>query len=296
MRQVQEQLNTDLVGLPEAKAELQALIANVVVDAEREEAGMRVPNRTRHLIFAGNPGTGKTTFADGIAKIYHALNVVPKDKVSRVTGVDLISPYENGTPKRVKEKFEAAKGGVLFIDEAYGMVTGQQNEAGQQAVDTLNELITANPDTVVIMAGYPDRLNEIFALNEGMARRFPTTITFSNFSAEDRRSILRAKMDKDGFTFGSGEQGKRAKSLMLDALLDTGDGNAGDVENLWSKVLQAHSARIAPLLASSKDKQALLRRLTAEDVQVGHDMFVAQSRVENPIRQLVAVPNGRKRS
>lgn len=284
------------MGLPEAKAELQTLIANVVVDAEREEAGMRVPSRNRHLIFAGNPGTGKTTFADGIAKIYHALNLVPKEKVSRVTGVDLISPYENGTPKRVKEKFEAAKGGVLFIDEAYGMVTGQQNEAGQQAVDTLNELITANPDTVVIMAGYPERLNEIFALNEGMARRFPTTITFTNFSAEDRRAILRAKIDKDGLTLGTGEQGKKAKALMLDALLDTGDGNAGDVENLWSKILQAHSARIAPLLASSSDKQALLRRLSPEDVQTGHQMFLAQSRVENPIRQLVAVPNGRKRS
>lgn len=280
-----------LSGQDRAKQQVQDLMSRVQVRARREAEGLPNPPWNPNVVFQGNPGTGKTTMAGIIGQMYAALGVTDSAKVTSVRGVDLISEYQNGTPERVKEIWSRAKGGVLFIDEAYGLVTDRDNASGKQAVDTLTGLIENGGDgTVVILAGYPGRLKEVFDLNEGMARRFPTTVDFTDFSFDQRVGIMRGLMDDARMTFAGGSG---AADAMRDALYDTGSGNAGDVQNLWDKVVQAHNVRVAPLLAGASGRQAerLLRQVTLDDVRAGHERFLAESRVEAPLR-LAAVPTG----
>ena len=255
-----------------------------MVDAERRAQGGDVPQRNRHLVFSGDPGTGKTTMAEEIGQLYNALGLLPTDKFHKVSGAELIDRYQNGTPRRVREEFDKAKGGVLFIDEAYGMKTGSQNEAGQQAVDTLVNLIQAkNNDTVVILAGYPQQIDELFAMNSGMDRRFPTTINFEPFDHEERVQIMGRAMKRAGMGFKA-DSGVR--EALMDAVLDTGSGNAGDVENLWDKIAQAHTNRVASELGGldEKARREALRYVTLDDVRNGQRAFVESARVAAPIR------------
>lgn len=292
VRAIRDEAFGGFIGQERAKQQIDDLINATIADAERREMGVPV-DRNYHVVFSGNPGTGKTTMAELIGRVYHALGIVPSAKVHTVMGTAMISNYKNETPKKVTEHFDKAKGGVLFIDEAYGMVTPGENEAGKQAVDTLNDLVLKNKDTVVIMAGYPGAMGDVFALNEGMDRRFPTTIDFKDFTQAERMDILRGAMSSSKVAFAT----KPAEAAAKDALLDTGRGNAGDVMNLWQKVLQAQSNRVAPSLAgaSPQEKARLMGTVTLADVKDGHARFLAEARVQSPLR-LVAVPTGVKRA
>ena len=304
VNEVLSDLQSKFIGQPEAKRQVLDLVTRVMLDDIRAEQGIPVEGRNYNLIFSGAPGTGKTTMASTMGKIYNRLGIVPTDKVVVRTGTEMISEYKNDTPRKVKEVWDQAKGGVLFIDEAYGMdMENRDNEAAQQALDTLAGLINdpkpGDPATVVILAGYSDRIMSMLSRNEGLPRRFPTTITFENFRLDERMKILEANMQSRGLRFAPGSA---AADAAMDALLDTGDGNAGDVRNLLMKIEQARDSRITPLIMGGSlkpDKQReVLTTVTADDVKAGRDLFVRESLVENPLRGkkgLVAVPTGRKK-
>lgn len=305
VREILGDLSSKFIGQPAAKAQVSALVDQALLDEVRREEGLPVEGRNYNLVFSGSPGTGKTTMANTIARIYQRLGIVPTDKVVVRTGTKMISEFKNDTPRLVKEAWDEAKGGVLFIDEAYGMdMENRDNEAAQQALDTLAGLINdpkpGEPSTVVIMAGYSDRIGRMLARNEGLPRRFPTTIDFENFRLDERMQILESNMASRDLSFA---RGSAARDAAMDALLDTGDGNAGDVRNLLMKIEQARDARIVPMFEQGKvspaRRRALLTTVTAADVRAGRDAFVRESMVDNPLRGkkgLVAVPTGRKRA
>lgn len=280
-----------MVGLQRAKQQVADLVAAAEIDAFRAEEGLDSEDRKMHMVFTGNPGTGKTTMAEQIARVYHGLGLLPRSTVHKVRGVELIDPYQNGTPERVAEEFGKAKGGVLFIDEAYGMATEGGNDAGKQAADTLLGLMDANPDTVVIMAGYPGQMDRVFGLNAGLDRRFPTDIEFQDYSHKERVEIM-------GQMLGENRVADRAAQAALDdAIYDTGQGNAGDVEILRDKILVARQRRLSSELAGlpKEQRRVALTTVTLDDVVRGHQDFLVEARVGTPIRGSV-VPTGRRKA
>jgi hypothetical protein len=177
-----------LTGLTAVKAEIHRQVAVLRVEALRTKAGLASPTITRHLIFVGNPGTGKTTVARLVGGIYRALGLLTKGQLIEVDRSELVAGYLGQTAMKTAEVVASAVGGVLFIDEAYSL-SGDQY--GTEAVDTLvKEMEDKRNDLVLIVAGYPDPMAIFVAQNPGLASRFRTTIDFADYSDDELEAIF----------------------------------------------------------------------------------------------------------
>nr|WP_239579092.1 AAA family ATPase [Microlunatus panaciterrae] len=179
-----------LIGLRDVKAEIHRQVAVLRVEGLRTKAGLRSPTITRHLIFVGNPGTGKTTVARLVGGIYRALGLLSKGQLIEVDRSELVAGYLGQTAMKTADVVKSAEGGVLFIDEAYSLAGDQY---GQEAVDTLvKEMEDKRDDLVLIVAGYPDPMALFIAQNPGLSSRFRTTIEFDDYSDPELVDIFTA--------------------------------------------------------------------------------------------------------
>jgi SpoVK/Ycf46/Vps4 family AAA+-type ATPase len=241
----------------------------VRVHRMRQENGLPTEELSLHMVFSGNPGTGKTTVARIMARIYHSLGILSKGQLVEVDRSGLVAGYVGQTALKTAKVIEQAMGGVLFIDEAYALNGGAENDFGQEAIDTiLKAMEDHRDDLVVIVAGYDELMEDFIHSNPGLESRFNRFLHFDDYSMDEMMAIFRMRCDKGCYTLESG-----AEELVRTYIGQENDGgisfgNARGVRNLFEKILVQQANRLAQL--ENVTKEALML-LTREDVQAAMD-------------------------
>ena len=195
-----------MIGLDSAKHDIRQNISVARFNQTKLELGLTSNPISRHMVFTGNPGTGKTTFAREVAKVYKALGFIEKDTVLEVKREDLVAGYVGQTALKTKEAIDKAKGGVLFIDEAYALsrsadAPGGSNDFGREAIDTLVAAMeNMREDLIVIVAGYQEPMKKFIDANEGLKSRFMTYINFEDYTVPQLGQILDTMVKDRGYT------------------------------------------------------------------------------------------------
>lgn len=253
----------ELIGLIDIKEQVRRLVAETKADRLREAAGMPKSDRSRHMVFVGNPGTAKTTIARLLARIYAQLEVLANGHLVEVTRADLVGEYIGQTAPKVQAKFNQATGGVLFIDEAYALVQSDSGrDFGHEAVATLLKLMEDRRDeVVVIVAGYPHEMSKFLQVNTGLASRFPKTLTFDDYSDDELWEIFKLIATDQGYEFG--QEVEFAVRTLLPRPRPYGFGNGRFVRNVFEEAVSIQAIRIVEL---TDPTPADIKTLLAADI------------------------------
>ncbi len=233
-----------LVGLDGVKSEVRLVTNMLQVQQLRKERGMPLVDASRHLVFTGNPGTGKTTVGRLLARIYRTLGVVDKGHLVETDRAGLVAGYVGQTAIKVTEVFDRARGGVLLIDEAYALARGGEKDFGMEAIDSLVKLIEdRREDTVVIVAGYPAEMADFIQTNPGLRSRFPKTIHFEDYSDDELVVIFSKQCDKAKFVL-SDDTKRAVKTWFASQPRTQGFGNGRLARNLFEATVANQATRL----------------------------------------------------
>lgn len=254
-----------LIGLQSVKQEVLLSINLLRINKMRKEKGLPELQTSNHMVFTGHPGTGKTTVARIMARIYKCLGVVSKGQLVETDRAGMVAGYMGQTALKTAQVIKKAKGGVLFIDEAYALSSEDgSNDYGKEAIDTLVKgMEDYRDDLVVIVAGYVDEMKKFIAMNPGLRSRFNKYIHFENYSAREMLDIFKLSCDKNRFLL-SAEAEEAALAYFESNQGDTTFGNARGVRNFFDRVVTNQATRILSLPNPSEQEFMTLKK---EDIR-----------------------------
>ena len=253
------------IGLESVKREVKNLINIASVYQMRREHGLPTADISLHMVFSGNPGTGKTMIARFMARVYHSLGILSKGQLVEVDRSGLVAGYVGQTAIKTAKALERAIGGVLFIDEAYTLTAKSENDFGFEAVDTvLKYMEDHRDDLVVIVAGYTELMEEFIDSNPGLQSRFNKYIEFADYTAEEMLGIFRLQCKKNCYALDADAESELTEYFRMAAEGAGEFGNARGVRNVFEKILSAQANRLS---AAEEITRESLMQITRADVR-----------------------------
>ena len=255
-----------IVGLDNVKVFTKQLVAQLQMRAQRLEAGLPVPaDASLHMIFSGNPGTGKTTVARIVAAAFKSLGILRLGHLVECDRASLVAGYAGQTAIKTKQLIDTALGGILFVDEAYALVSDDRDTFGKEALDTLMKATEDfRDDLVVILAGYPGDMNKLLSRNPGLKSRFATNIEFPDYSADELMSIANTMLSTEMMNLSNDAHHALMSIFTIMATVhDRENGNGRAVRNLLERAKRAQALRLMEL--GGRRTREELSLLTEED-------------------------------
>lgn len=256
----------ELVGLDDIKKDVKNLMNLIKVRKLRQENDLPVSEMSLHMVFTGNPGSGKTTVARLLGGLYAAIGVLSKGQLIEVDRSGLVAGYVGQTALKTQEVIKSALGGVLFIDEAYSLASGGEQDFGREAIETLLKAMEDNrDDLIVIVAGYDELMEKFINSNPGLKSRFNKYFYFPDYTGEQLYLMFVSRCKKGGYKMNA-EAEEKAREIFNDMYeyRDENFGNGRDVRNFYEDMIVRQSNRIAEMENPSKDD---LMEVTPEDLE-----------------------------
>ena len=263
----------ELVGLTTVKEDIKTIVNFLRVCKMREERGMKTPELSHHMVFSGNPGTGKTTIARLLSKLYKSIGLLETGQLVEVDRAGLIAGYQGQTAIKTAEVIQSALGGVLFIDEAYSLVQGDNDTYGKECIATILKAMEDNRDRlVVIVAGYDNLMHKFIESNPGLQSRFNKYIHFPDYTGEELEQIFLIRCKSNGYSLE--ERAQEILREVFDRMYEVRDENFGNgrtVRNIFEKIINCQATRLADAKGECLTDEELMK-LTVADVRAGLEM------------------------
>lgn len=263
VQEILSELNS-LIGLREIKKLIGEIYALVEIQKKRQKEKLPVEPQVLHMIFKGNPGTGKTTVARIIGRLFKEVGVLPKGHLVEVERADLVGEYIGHTAQKTREQLKKALGGVLFIDEAYSLARGGEKDFGKEAIDVLVKGMEDNKDNLIlILAGYRDEMDWFIESNPGLRSRFPIHLNFPDYTIDELLAIADLMLSKRHYVFSPGAREELRLLLEKEAVAHRHNGNARLVRNFIEKSIRQQAVRLVRKKEVTREE---LMTITREDI------------------------------
>lgn len=283
----------ELIGLKTIKHDVEELIGLAKVRMMREEKGMKSVPMSLHLVFSGNPGTGKTTVARILGKLYKEIGILETGQLIETDRAGLVAGYVGQTAIKTSKKIEEAMGGILFIDEAYTLNQKDEN-FGQEAIDTILKAMEDHRDKfIVIVAGYTELMKDFVESNPGLKSRFNKYFYFPDYTVDELQAIFELQCKKYQYTLTEeADAAVREEIIRLEKFKGENFANAREVRNLFERIITNQAARVANL---EEVNEEILTTITLEDLTDEYDEKPLILLPEEPMEIEEEKPEGKKK-
>ena len=250
----------EMIGLETVKQQVKEFIAVTVLNKKREEKGLNTSSQTLHSLFLGNPGTGKTTVARIVGHVLYEKGVIAEDKLIETSRADLVAGYVGQTAEKTRKVLESALGGILFVDEAYTLASGGQNDFGKEAIDEILKFTEDHRSNImIIFAGYTNDMEKFLETNPGLRSRIPNKFDFEDYTVDEMVQIGLFSLKKQQYHVNPSSYADLLKNNLSK---DNDNSNGRWVRNLNDKIIKKQAVRVA--LTDSYSEEDLINITDAD--------------------------------